>query len=79
MSEGATCEYEACHVLNWIQEFQDALASRRAELLIVDAHELQQIDTSDISTDLIQVMFRLFRYVEATNHLKEASYRGSCL
>lgn len=79
MSEGTTCGYEACHVLNWIQEFQDALASRRAELPTVDVHELQQIDASDISIDLIQVMFRLFRYVEVTNYLKEASYRGSCL
>lgn len=79
MSEGIICGYEACHVLNWIQEFQDALASRRAELPTVDVHELQQIDTSDISIDLIQVMFRLFRYVETVNHMKEASYRGSCL
>lgn len=79
MSEGATCGYKVYHVLNWTQEFQDALASRRAELPTVDAHELQQIDASDISIDLIQVMFRLFHYVEATNHLKEASYKGSCL
>lgn len=66
-------------MLKWIQEFQNALANRRAELPTVDVHELQQIDASDISIDLIQVMFRLFRYVEATNHLKEASYRGSYL
>lgn len=79
MSEGTTCGYEAYHVSNWIQEFQDALASRRAELPTVDVHELQQIDASDISIDLIQVMFRLFRYGEVINYLKEASYRGSCL
>ena len=79
MPEDIPCKCGTYFMLKWIQEFQDALASRRAELPTVDVHELQQIDASDISIDLIQVMFRLFRYVEAANHLKEASYRGSCL
>lgn len=79
MLEGIPCKCGTYYILKRIREFQDALANRRAELSTVDVHELQQIDASGISIDLIQVMFRLFHYVEAANHLKEASYRGSCL
>ena len=66
------------YMLKWIREFQDALADR-AELPTLDAHELQQIDTSDISVELVQASFTLLRYIERLNYLKEASYSGSCL
>ena len=78
MLEGAPCKCGTYYMLKWIREFQDALADR-AELPTLDTHELQPIDTSDISVELVQASFTLLRYIERLNYLREASYSGSCL